>query len=200
MNDDELAQKARNLLILTEGFPDLRGPGRPRPGGHRRGPRGGAGRGLPPLPHPLDGVPGGEARSRWGCPIVQPPGGHAVYLDAQAFLPHIPPPQYPGQALAVRAVPRRRHPRRARSAASCSARPTPRPAEFPPAMLSWCASPSRGGSTPRATSTTWSSAWPRSSRSGTNCGDAHRLGAAGPAALHRQIRVVMMDWKNPRST
>jgi tryptophanase len=34
-------------------------------------------------------------------PIVQPPGGHAIYIDARAMLPHIPPLQYPGQALAV---------------------------------------------------------------------------------------------------
>jgi tryptophanase len=33
-------------------------------------------------------------------PIVQPPGGHAIYLDARAFLPHVPPPQFPGVALA----------------------------------------------------------------------------------------------------
>ncbi len=35
-----------------------------------------------------------------GVPIVQPPGGHAIYLDARAFLPHIPPDQFPGVALA----------------------------------------------------------------------------------------------------
>jgi len=35
-----------------------------------------------------------------GVPIVQPPGGHAIYLDARAFLPHIPPAQFPGVALA----------------------------------------------------------------------------------------------------
>ena len=35
-----------------------------------------------------------------GVPIVQPPGGHAIYIDARAFLPHIPPDQFPGVALA----------------------------------------------------------------------------------------------------
>ena len=36
-----------------------------------------------------------------GVPIVQPPGGHAIYIDARAFLPHIPPDQFPGVALAA---------------------------------------------------------------------------------------------------
>ncbi len=35
-----------------------------------------------------------------GVPIVQPPGGHAIYIDARAFLPHIPPQEFPGVALA----------------------------------------------------------------------------------------------------
>ena len=43
----------------------------------------------------------GEALVEAGVPIVQPIGGHAVYLDAGALLPHIPPLEYPGQALAV---------------------------------------------------------------------------------------------------
>jgi tryptophanase len=38
--------------------------------------------------------------SQQGVPIVQPPGGHAIYLDARAFLPHVPPAQFPGVALA----------------------------------------------------------------------------------------------------
>ena len=36
-----------------------------------------------------------------GVPIVQPPGGHAIYIDAKSMLPHIPQSQYPGQALSV---------------------------------------------------------------------------------------------------
>ena len=43
----------------------------------------------------------GEHIASKGVPIVQPPGGHAIYIDARAMLPHIPPLQYPGQALAV---------------------------------------------------------------------------------------------------
>ena len=39
--------------------------------------------------------------SEAGVPIMQPAGGHAVYIDARRFLPHIPPLQYPGQSLAV---------------------------------------------------------------------------------------------------
>ena len=43
----------------------------------------------------------GEALDRAGIPVVLPVGGHAVYIDARSLLPHIPPLEYPGQALAV---------------------------------------------------------------------------------------------------
>jgi tryptophanase len=43
----------------------------------------------------------GEALDEAGIPVVLPVGGHAVYIDARALLPHIPPLEYPGQALAV---------------------------------------------------------------------------------------------------
>jgi tryptophanase len=100
LNDDELADRCRNLLILTEGFPTYGGL---------------AGRDLEAIAQGLREAVDheylryrirstaylGEALTAAGVPIVQPPGGHAVYLDARALLPHIPPLQYPGQALAV---------------------------------------------------------------------------------------------------
>jgi tryptophanase len=100
LDDDELAERCRNLLILTEGFPTYGGL---------------AGRDLEAIAQGLKEAVDheylryrirsteylGEALTRAGVPIVQPPGGHAVYLDARALLPHIPPLQYPGQALAL---------------------------------------------------------------------------------------------------
>ena len=53
----------------------------------------------------------GEHLLAAGVQIVEPPGGHAIYIDAAAFCPHIPPEQFPGQALVVRPLPARRHPR-----------------------------------------------------------------------------------------
>ena len=100
MNDDGLAMVARNLLILTEGFPTYGGL---------------AGRDLEALAVGLSEAVShdylryriqstaylGNALAKMGIPVVQPIGGHAVYLDAKALLPHIPALQYPGQALAV---------------------------------------------------------------------------------------------------
>ncbi|UCH11561.1 MAG: tryptophanase [Fidelibacterota bacterium] len=98
-NDELLAQQEKNLLILTEGFPTYGGL---------------AGRDLDAIAVGLEEVLHedyleyrlastrylGEHITREGVPIVQPPGGHAIYIDARAMLPHIPPAQYPGQALA----------------------------------------------------------------------------------------------------
>ncbi|MGD8960917.1 MAG: tryptophanase [Desulfobacterales bacterium] len=99
VNDDQLAGRARNILIVTEGFPTYGGL---------------AGHDLEAFARGLDEVLEedylkyrirsvaylGEHISAIGAPIFQPPGGHAIYIDAKAFLPHIPPQQYPGQALA----------------------------------------------------------------------------------------------------
>ena len=100
MDDDELAAACRNALILTEGFPTYGGL---------------AGRDLEAIAQGLREVVQedylhyrirstaylGEAIDAAGVPLVRPFGGHAVYLDARAMLPHIPPLEYPGQALAV---------------------------------------------------------------------------------------------------
>ena len=100
MRDDALAEQCRNLLILTEGFPTYGGL---------------AGRDLEAIAQGLSEVVDedylryrirstaylGDALSADGIPMVRPIGGHAVYLDARALLPQIPPLQYPGQALAV---------------------------------------------------------------------------------------------------
>ncbi len=97
-NDDRLARQEQELLILTEGFPTYGGL---------------AGRDLEAIAIGLSEVVQedylryrlasvrylGEGLLAAGIPIVRPPGGHAVYVDAGAFLPHIPARQLPGQAL-----------------------------------------------------------------------------------------------------
>ncbi len=98
MHDEQLALKCRNLLVITEGFPTYGGL---------------AGRDLEAIAIGLDEVMDEnylQYRIRSieyltnklisaGVPVMQPAGGHAVYIDAKAFLPHIPVNQYPGQAL-----------------------------------------------------------------------------------------------------
>jgi tryptophanase len=100
MDDDDLARRCRDLEILTEGFPTYGGL---------------AGRDLEAIAQGLREVVDedylhyrirstaylGEALHEAGVPVVLPIGGHAVYLDARALLPHIPPLEYPGQSLAV---------------------------------------------------------------------------------------------------
>ncbi len=100
MNDSTWAEAARNLLILTEGFPTYGGL---------------AGRDLEAMAVGLEEVVQedylhyrisstqylGEHLTKAGIPIVTPAGGHAIYIDARNMLPHIEPLNYPGQSLAV---------------------------------------------------------------------------------------------------
>jgi tryptophanase len=98
MRDDQLAARANNLLILTEGFVTYGGL---------------AGRDLEAMAQGFTEVLDedylhyrirsieylGEHLVQAGVPIVEPPGGHAIYLDAAAFCGHLPRAQFPGQAL-----------------------------------------------------------------------------------------------------
>jgi tyrosine phenol-lyase len=98
MNSDGWAEQCRNLLILTEGFPTYGGL---------------AGYDLEAIARGFEEVVEepylryrirsteylAEKISAAGVPIIQPAGGHAVYIDARAMLPHIPPLEYPGIAL-----------------------------------------------------------------------------------------------------
>ncbi len=98
LNDDKLAQLARNILIVTEGFPTYGGL---------------AGRDLEAISQGLDEVVDehylryrlrsieylGEKLIDAGVPILRPPGGHAIYINAKEFTPQIPPEEFPGQAL-----------------------------------------------------------------------------------------------------
>jgi tryptophanase len=98
LNDDNWAERARNLLILTEGFPTYGGL---------------AGYDLEAIARGLEEVVEepylrnrlrsteylGDKLTAAGLPIIQPPGGHAIYIDARALLPHVSPLAYPGIAL-----------------------------------------------------------------------------------------------------
>jgi tryptophanase len=99
-NNSKLAEQETNLLILTEGFPTYGGL---------------AGRDLEAVAVGLEEVLQpeyleyriastaylGRHIADHGVPIVEPPGGHAIYIDAGRMLPHVPRTQFPGQALAV---------------------------------------------------------------------------------------------------
>ncbi len=144
-NDDRLADQETNLLILTEGFPTYGGL---------------AGRDLEAIAVGLEEVLDpdylryriistgylGRHIADHGVPIVEPPGGHAIYIDAARMLPHIPAQPVPRSGAGGGTVSPRRHPlggdrlgyvRRPRRATNCSASPSP------------------AASTPRATSITW---------------------------------------------
>ncbi len=98
MRDEELIHRADELLILTEGYLTYGGL---------------AGRDLEAMAQGFEEVVHedyleyrirstaylGEKLLAGGIQIVEPPGGHAIYIDAKHFAPHIPPAQFPGQAL-----------------------------------------------------------------------------------------------------
>jgi tryptophanase len=98
LNNEKLAQESRNLLIITEGFPTYGGL---------------AGRDLDAIAIGLEEVLHedylhyrirsiqylGEKMDKENIPYLKPTGGHAIYLDAKAFLPHIPEHEFPGQSL-----------------------------------------------------------------------------------------------------
>jgi tryptophanase len=100
LNDDDLAQQCKNILILTEGFPTYGGL---------------AGYDLEAIAVGLQEALNedylryrirsveylGEALTQADVPIVQPPGGHALYIDALAMLPHIPQAEFPAWALSL---------------------------------------------------------------------------------------------------
>jgi tryptophanase len=100
MNDENLFQRACNELVLREGFPTYGGL---------------AGRDLEAMAVGLwEGLDEAYLSYRVGqvaylaqglleagIPVVEPPGGHAVYIDARALLPHIPRDEFPGQALSI---------------------------------------------------------------------------------------------------
>lgn len=99
MNDDALAQRCRENLILTEGFVTYGGLA----GYDLEAIAVGLGEALDPdyLRYRIRSVAYlGERLAKAGVPMVTPPGGHALYLDARAMLPEIPPLQYPACALA----------------------------------------------------------------------------------------------------
>src|SRR3970040_504695 len=98
MNDEELYNRCRSLLIITEGFETYGGL---------------AGRDMEAIAQGLEEVLDehylyyrirsteylGEKLVSAGVPIIEPPGGHAIYIDAKRFIPNIPPEQYPGQSI-----------------------------------------------------------------------------------------------------
>ncbi len=98
LNDELMAQQARNILVVTEGFPTYGGL---------------AGRDLEAMAQGLEEILDehyltyrirsieylGEKLIQAGVPILEPPGGHAIYLDAKRFLPNMLPEHFPGQSI-----------------------------------------------------------------------------------------------------
>jgi pimeloyl-ACP methyl ester carboxylesterase len=191
VRDDELAARCRNLLILTEGFPTYGGL---------------AGRDLDAIAQGLTEVVqhdylryrvrstaylGDGLHRAAGCPVMRPVGGHAVYIDARALLPHVPPLAVPGAGRRRGAVrgrrdprlrDRHRHvrppPRRQRDARSARPRAPRHPAPHLHAEPHRLRDRGlrRGGR-----------AFGRPARV------PHHRGAAGPAALHGAVRAALAD-------
>jgi tyrosine phenol-lyase len=100
VNDDNLARQARNVLIITEGFPTYGGLARRDLEAIAQGLREVLDESY--LDYRIRSVEYfGEKLTQAGVPILEPPGGHAIYLDAKRFTPHIPPEQFPGQAIVI---------------------------------------------------------------------------------------------------
>jgi tryptophanase len=100
LREEAWVEKLTNMLILIEGFPTYGGL---------------AGRDLEAIAIGLREVLDedylsfrigqvtmfGEELASAGVPVVEPIGGHAVYIDARAFAPHLSPDEYPAQALTI---------------------------------------------------------------------------------------------------
>ena len=153
MRDDGLAERANNLLILTEGFVTYGGL---------------AGRDLEAMAQGFREVLDedylhyrlrsvaylGEHLLAAGIPIIEPPGGPRHLHRRRRVLPAHPAGAVPRPGAGLCASTATPASGRSRSAASCSAAPTRTPASRSTRRWNWCGWPSRGGSTRRATSTT----------------------------------------------
>ena len=182
IRDDSLARRANDLLILTEGFVTYGGL---------------SGRDLEAMAQGFVEVLDedylqyrirsiaylGEHLLAAGVPIIEPPGGHAIYIDAAAVCPHIPREQFPGQALLVASLPACRHPRgrdRQRDVRRSSRRLG---GWIASSAWSWSAWRSRGVSTPKATSIMLSKPLSKSIESARRSGGS-RIIDAPPTLRH----------------
>jgi tryptophanase len=150
--DESLAHELRTRLVVTEGFPTYGGL---------------AGRDLEAIAQGLREVIHQDyleyrfASIRYVCerlrshgiPVLWPPGGHAVFLDAERFLPHVPRGEFPGQALAIELF-LEGGIRSCEIGVSCWHTAIRAPVRKPCRATNWCAWRFRAAHTPRATWTT----------------------------------------------